>query len=785
MIAAAAVRAPGGLVRHLQRTDTNEQVIERADLSVGCAIETEEAIADFAAIGAAQHVEKSLLHIAISPALPLTLSQERRMIALVREVYGIPAAHPSHVVQHIKPGPTVRPSHYHLVFPRYDSDRGKLISSSFTHIKNERASLQLELEFGHPLVPGPHLDTVRDTLAKERPDLAARLDGLSPPTRKNDALKVGDIAKANDHDLDLTDFQVRILAAWTADRLTPTSLSRARARLAHGTKALMVVDLDTGSSHSLVRLLNSASKAAGQPLRLKQADVAAIRAIVPTTDDLPRVSRLVIAKAVETSAADLSAACTEAVREAEAAFDIHLQRKLKREAEQAEAARRVELVKRTIKGQVAAIRSARQEARRVRRHTLSRARRTLDFWRTPGLARGVGLAAGLMTGSFSVGLTLMAATATVAFVTRWLARRDIKASRGDRGIPVREEVRRYYDQVTEARRLDPGTIPKRLRVVAGALYRAVEDSAEPDPAWVNALNAVEPGLADRVAAFAQYNVRPSLRARMLDMYDPPRDAGALAEALAPAGSEWAATQADAMPAVEERLAPSTDLRHKDMAGSVPAAATAQSVQQRAVAAGARVQPPARGVAPEAPAVVQPPIVRPQDPPAEPQSAADVPASYAPMPPSNAEEGATPTEAVWSAATIPEDLRPLAGFYAHLLLAGPRTTLKALGPALERTLGSHSQSLKQRVRVIQTAVAEATRMPLDERARREKAARVSERETLLRMANPLRVDPSRHTAPFRVSKLKIELQKHEIDTKGMMNNASISRAHRGSGSPGRN
>ena len=304
MIGVAAVRGPGGLTRHLHRTDTNEEVIVRDDLSNDCALETEEAVADFAALGAAQNIEKCLLHVAMSPALPLTPEQERRMIALIREVYGISADQPCHVLQHIKPGPTARPSHYHLVVPRYDNARKKQIASSYTHIKNERVSLQLEVEFGHPLVPGPHLDAVRETLSKGRPDIAVKLEGLVAPSRTNDALKVGDLAKAHDHDLDLFDFRARLLKAWMADRLSPTSLARAKARLAHGDKALMVVDLETGSSHSLVRLLNSASKSMGQPLHLKQADLAPLRAAVPEADDLSKVSREVISRAVETSRAE-------------------------------------------------------------------------------------------------------------------------------------------------------------------------------------------------------------------------------------------------------------------------------------------------------------------------------------------------------------------------------------------------------------------------------------------------------------------------------------------------
>ena len=770
MIGVAAVRGPGGLTRHLHRTDTNEEVIVRDDLSNDCALETEAAIADFAALGAAQNIEKCLLHVAMSPALPLTPEQERRMIALIREVYGISVDQPCHVLQHIKPGPTARPSHYHLVVPRYDNARKKQIASSYTHIKNERVSLQLEVEFGHPLVPGPHLDAVRETLSKERPDIAVKLEGLTAPSRTNDALKVGDLAKAHDHDLDLFDFRARLLKAWMADRLGPTSLARAKARLAHGDKALMVVDLETGSSHSLVRLLNSASKAMGQPLRLKQADLATLRATVPEDDDLPKVAREVISKAVETSRADASAAWLEAQREAQASFDLQLQRRLKREAEEAEAARRQDQVKLTIKGQVAAIRAARQEATRVRRETLVRARRTLNFWRSPGLARGVGIAAAVMTGSIGIGLAVMTTTAIVAVVRRSQARGEIRAARSGGGFTaVRDQIRGYYDEVNEARRFDPGAIPQRVRVVAGAMYRAVDEGREPDAAWTNALEAAGEGLADKVKAFAEYNVRPHLRARMLAMYEPARDAGALAQALRPAivedpeGFQHSTIKPQAAtPAAHSRAQSTTSVRVTTTAQPQQvSSAKNPGINLHAVQAGVAPVPSPKPAAITASA----PPKRDTQPPRSVAARDSKAAIPQPADTRRADETSNPpATAQWSPAAIPEKLQALAGFYVHLLLVGPRRTLQTLGPSLEQKLGIHADELKQQVRTIQKVVRAAKKAPEDNRLQNEKSALLAEREALLRMANPLRVDASSTTALFKVSALNAEMQKHGIDTK---------------------
>ena len=46
-------RDPGGLSAHLKRTDTNEMVVLREDLCASCVLSIDDAIADFAAIGAA------------------------------------------------------------------------------------------------------------------------------------------------------------------------------------------------------------------------------------------------------------------------------------------------------------------------------------------------------------------------------------------------------------------------------------------------------------------------------------------------------------------------------------------------------------------------------------------------------------------------------------------------------------------------------------------------------------------------------------------------------------
>jgi hypothetical protein len=76
---------------------------------------------------------------------------------------------PRAVVLHEKHGR----QHIHVVWARTDIDTGKLRSDSHNYDAHERASLRLEQEFGHELVPGKHAKRDRD----RQPDMPdARID---------------------------------------------------------------------------------------------------------------------------------------------------------------------------------------------------------------------------------------------------------------------------------------------------------------------------------------------------------------------------------------------------------------------------------------------------------------------------------------------------------------------------------------------------------------------------------------------------------------------------------
>ncbi|MCW2275312.1 hypothetical protein GJ654_12445 [Rhodoblastus acidophilus] len=787
MIVNATIRGPGGLARHLERVDTNERVRTREDLSFDCAFDTTEAIADFAAMGLAQKIEKSLVHISVSPALPLTLSQEKRMIELIREVYGVSSGQPCHVKEHFKPGETGRPGHIHVIFPRYDHGRGGLIPSSFIKIKNERISTQAELEFGHPVVPGPHIASVRKSLERERPDLARLISALTAPERINDQLKVSDKAQAHDHDLDLAEFGDRVLKAWRADGLGARSLAEARLRLAHGDKAVMVVDLDTGSSHSLVRILNAASKKSGAPLRLKPSDLDHVRGAIPEADTLARVRKDVLPAAVEKSGAEHDESLRAAKQDALSAFDIDLVRRITREQREADMARQRARVDAKIKSQVEAIRTARQEARRVRQETISRAYRTLRFWRAPAVARGAGIAVALLTGSVGIGIAAVAATAMVRGVERWRARRAISQARSAPALTSREEIRRYFDDVKAARQLDPEAIPVHLRILAGALYRAVDEGVAPDSAWVTMLNNGKPGLAEQILDFAQYNASPILRSRMLAMFDSESAAHAheLQRAVTQAngvGGGPTPIQAPSMPATPPPQGDMDRKRALTSATSAPMAPFPVPVspadafdRQRAgvVAAAAPLKPdstlatrpstaPFRAPSPESPPATRTVLNHPVVIPKRASTNSADPGFPRPSPAAD-RSGSSPVASLpapWSAAAIPAQQRALAGVYAQILLFGSSQILANYGPALKTFLGPHAREVRNRIHVIKKGLRDAAQNPSDQEKQRAKAKLTTERAELLAMANALRANEAR----FVIDTLKLvqELKRHGLE-----------------------
>lgn len=149
--------SPAQLARHLLRTDTNETVkIVQLDSPTGS---LREAFRDWQLISAGTQGSLGLYHANISPdaRYVMTPEQWQRAVDVLEKELGFDGQ-PRAVVVHEKHDR----QHIHVVWQRTDIDTMKMIPDSFNYVAHERASLALEKEFGHEIVPGKHAKRDRE-----------------------------------------------------------------------------------------------------------------------------------------------------------------------------------------------------------------------------------------------------------------------------------------------------------------------------------------------------------------------------------------------------------------------------------------------------------------------------------------------------------------------------------------------------------------------------------------------------------------------------------------------
>lgn len=148
---------PRQLARHLQRADTNERVqVVQLDSPTENLL---EAFRDWQLLASGTRGDKGLYHANIDPdaRYHMTADQWKRAVDVLEKELGL-EGQPRAVVMHEKHGR----QHVHVVWQRTDIDTMKLIPDSFNYKAHERASLALEQEFGHEIVPGKHAKRDRE-----------------------------------------------------------------------------------------------------------------------------------------------------------------------------------------------------------------------------------------------------------------------------------------------------------------------------------------------------------------------------------------------------------------------------------------------------------------------------------------------------------------------------------------------------------------------------------------------------------------------------------------------
>jgi len=148
---------PRHLANHLLRGDTNERVhILELDSPNPDLYET---FRDWQVLASGTRGSKGLYHANIDPAMGYQMTPEQWLHTadVLEKQLGL-EGQPRAIVMHEKKGR----QHIHVVWQRTDVDEMKLIPDSYNYLAHEKASLQLEQEFGHEHVPGKHAKRDRE-----------------------------------------------------------------------------------------------------------------------------------------------------------------------------------------------------------------------------------------------------------------------------------------------------------------------------------------------------------------------------------------------------------------------------------------------------------------------------------------------------------------------------------------------------------------------------------------------------------------------------------------------
>lgn len=233
--------APSELARHLGRADTNERI---EILQLDSAGTTAEAFRDWQTYTHATKGKLGLYHANIDPdaKYKMTPQQWMRAVDILEEELGL-QGQPRAVVMHEKHGR----QHIHVVWARTDMETMRLRSDSQNYQAHERASLRMEQEFGHELVPGKHAKRDREQ-QPEFPRAEATHDEWQQAERQNP--EVGGIGHR--------DRKVQVTTLYEASDTGlafKAALEDAGYTLARGDRRDFVILDGDGKAHSLGRQL--------------------------------------------------------------------------------------------------------------------------------------------------------------------------------------------------------------------------------------------------------------------------------------------------------------------------------------------------------------------------------------------------------------------------------------------------------------------------------------------------------------------------------------------------
>ncbi len=230
--------------RHiLDRADGNEKIVI---ISGG-----RETLAAAEGIAALHAQRFGLRHYVISPDEPLSRGQLQRMLAAIRQEYGIPAEALETLVAHTKMrADGAKTEHYHYLVPEADPTTGRVLSSRHSYARNEKLARVAECEFGHQITPGRHNRAVIAALRREgRADLAARLTAAADVPRPTAAFDAEQHQRAKRNGVSLPQARQAIKDAWKlSDAEMAAALQRAGLRIEKGTKCPIITTTDASGA---------------------------------------------------------------------------------------------------------------------------------------------------------------------------------------------------------------------------------------------------------------------------------------------------------------------------------------------------------------------------------------------------------------------------------------------------------------------------------------------------------------------------------------------------------
>lgn len=114
-------------------------------------------------------------HFVIAPELPLSTSDLSTVLSEIANEYNVSRISfgQACLVRHRKPetGAGGCDTHFHLAVPEWDLRWGRVMSSRFSKMRDEKIARILELKLGHPPIVGRFNRVVYDAIGQEQPSL--------------------------------------------------------------------------------------------------------------------------------------------------------------------------------------------------------------------------------------------------------------------------------------------------------------------------------------------------------------------------------------------------------------------------------------------------------------------------------------------------------------------------------------------------------------------------------------------------------------------------------------